>query len=212
MRFVPVPAAIYFGQIGAPLRLYGLYKLIIFPIDFLLPPLTISIVQGDLLILILFLLKRSFFSTTVIQKAFFMLLNPYFWIFIWVLESNWFDRRCFWGLICSFPLCFGVEIGSDFWYLLLDLIVSFLNVALFLFVMPLESVAFMFMVQIIDTFIIFDVSGDVFGLSVTDLLDFPQMPHVHLIPHFLVDYPSACWVHHQSSHFYWPPNFNFINL
>lgn len=210
MGFVPDTATIYFGQIGAPLRLYRLYKFIIFPVDFLLSPLTISIVQGDLLILLL--LKRSFLCSTVILKAFLMLLISYFWVFIWVLESNWFDRWCFGGLVCSFPLCFGVEVGSDFWYLLFDLIVSLLDAVLFFFVMPLESVAFMFMVQIIDTFIIFDVSGDVFCLSVTDLLDFPQMPHVHLIPHFLVDYPSACWVHHQSSHFRWPPNFNFINL
>ncbi len=62
--------------------------------------------------------------------------------------------------------------------------------------MPLKSIALMLVVQLTDAFIIFDILYDILSLSVIYLFHFPQMLHVHLVPHFLVDNFAACRVYH----------------
>lgn len=52
------------------------------------------------------------------------------------------------------------------------------------FVLPLKGLQFVLMVQLIDASVSFNISGDLFGLTVVDLFDLSEMPHVHFVPHF----------------------------
>jgi len=79
---------------------------------------------------------------------------------------------------------------------LFDFIVSVLNISFFFFGMPLKSIAFMLMMQLVNAFVILDIFRNILSVSVAYLLYFSQMFHVHLVSHLLIYNASACRVDH----------------
>lgn len=190
-------------QIWTSLRQNSLNKLTIFVVNLFLPFLSIPVMQRMLpfLYVLRFLLGLSHITCIILRKHFILFKIIYkLWVVIFNLYSIHSHRRCCWLLISVFSLGCGLKIGSNLWDFLLYSFVLFFDIALFFFVMPLESIVFVLMMQFVNAFVIADGSGNIISLSIVDFFYFPEMPHIHFVSHLLVDYPSTCWVYHQGFH------------
>jgi hypothetical protein len=83
---------------------------------------------------------------------------------------------------------------------LLNSLVLSLDIAFFLLTVPLKGIAFVLVMQIIDTLVIANSPHDIISLPVAYLFDLPQMLHVQLVSHYLGNDASAFRVYHQSFH------------
>lgn len=178
-------------------------KLIIFVVYLFLSFLTIPVMQRMLPFLYVLHVLLGLSNITCInlwnQFIHFQLIYK-LWVVIFKLYSIHSHRRCWWLLICVFYLSCGLKIGSNLGDFLLYPFVLFFDITLFFFVMPLESIVFVLMMQFVNAFVIANGSGNIISLSIVNFFYFPKMPHIHFVPHLLVDYSSTCWIYHQGFH------------
>ena len=172
INFSMVVSPLDLGQIGASLRNQALLQTLVLPIYLLLPSLPILIMQGEPFSLFV---KRIRLGGTCFSSL--LLLN---------LRD-----------VVNFGVIKGLEGGlakpsvwSDVNYFSMDSLVLVDNIHLTLLVLPVKSHSFVFLMYIIDGTIGLQIFGDVFSLSIVDLLDLSKVLHVHFISHLSLNHIS----------------------